>query len=170
MPRQILGRIPMRPTRHLAVLSVLLVLAGLLSFAQPKKPVPKATGSAPDKGLLQKIWDGWSTLDVSKVSEFYALGPHTFFDITPLKYSSWDEYQKNVVNVLAGFKTAKFTVNDDAELHPAGNYTWATATVKEDATMKSGKREMSNFRWTVVFEKQGGKWLIVHEHVSAPLQ
>jgi len=35
--------------------------------------------------------------------------------------------------------------------------------------MKSGKREMGTFRWTVVFEKQNGKWLIVHEHVSAPL-
>ena len=160
----------MRSMRPLAVLSTLLVLASLLSFAQTKKAAAKSSSPAPDKALLQKIWDGWSTLDVSKVTDFYASGPHTFFDIAPLKYSSWDEYQKNVVNVLAGFKSAKFTVNDDAELHPAGAYTWATATVKEDATMKSGKREMSNFRWTVVFEKQGGKWLIVHEHVSAPLQ
>ena len=160
----------MRSMRHLTVLSTVLALASLLSFAQTKKAAAKSSGPAPDKALLQKIWDGWSTLDVSKVTDFYASGPHTFFDIAPLKYSSWDEYQKNVVNVLAGFKTAKFSVNDDAELHPAGNYTWATATVKEDATMKSGKREMSNFRWTVVFEKQGGKWLIVHEHVSAPLQ
>jgi len=23
---------------------------------------------------------------------------------------------------------------------------------------------------TVVFEQQGGKWLVVHEHISAPLQ
>jgi ketosteroid isomerase-like protein len=29
---------------------------------------------------------------------------------------------------------------------------------------------MGNFRWTVVFEKQGGKWLIVHEHISVPMQ
>jgi SnoaL-like domain len=31
-------------------------------------------------------------------------------------------------------------------------------------------QEMGNLRWTVVFENQDGKWLIVHEHVSAPLQ
>jgi len=42
--------------------------------------------------------------------------------------------------------------------------------VKEDAIMKSGKREMGNFRWTVVFEKENGKWLIVHEHISVPAQ
>lgn len=154
--------------RVAVVLAVLLVGLG---FAQTKKAVAKAAGAAaPDKAHLQKIWSGWSTLDVSKVAEFYAPGPHVFFDIAPLKYNSWDEYQKGVVNVLADFKTAKFTVNDDAEIHPAGQYVWATATIKEDATMKSGKREMANFRWTVVLEKQDGEWLIVHEHVSAPLQ
>jgi len=37
-------------------------------------------------------------------------------------------------------------------------------------TQKSGKQEMGAFRWTVVWQKEDGKWLIVHEHVSAPLQ
>ena len=93
-----------------------------------------------------------------------------FFDLAPLKYGSWEEYQKGVVAVLADFKTAKLTVNDDAEIHSAGPIYWGTATVKEDATLKSGKREMGNFRWTVVFEKENGKWLIVHEHISVPAQ
>jgi len=61
-------------------------------------------------------------------------------------------------------------VNDDAELHPAGNYVWGTATIKEEMVHKDGKIDMSNFRWTMIFEKQGGKWLIVHEHTSVPLQ
>jgi hypothetical protein len=29
---------------------------------------------------------------------------------------------------------------------------------------------MGTFRWTVIFESEDGKWLIVHEHVSAPIQ
>jgi len=37
-------------------------------------------------------------------------------------------------------------------------------------THKNGKVDMGDLRWTVVFEKQGGKWLIVHEHVSMPVQ
>jgi ketosteroid isomerase-like protein len=159
----------MRRKLTVGMFSVLL-LVGICGWTQTKKASTKATGSGPDKAHLQEIWDGWSTLDVSKVAEYYSPGAHTFFDIAPLKYGSWEEYQKGVVNVLADFKTAKFTVNDDAEIHPAGQYTWATATVKEDATMKSGKREMANFRWTVVFEKQDGNWLVVHEHVSEPMQ
>jgi ketosteroid isomerase-like protein len=42
--------------------------------------------------------------------------------------------------------------------------------VKEEMTHKDGKTDMGTFRWTVVFEQQGGKWLVVHEHISAPLQ
>jgi ketosteroid isomerase-like protein len=156
--------------RVLTLLTLVLAFS-LSSFAAPKKAAAKtAAGPIPDKAYLQKIWDGWGTLDASKVAEFYASGDHTFFDIAPLKYNSWDEYQKGVTNVIADYKSATFTLNDDAQLHPAGDYVWGTATVKSDMTHKSGKRDMATFRWTFVFEKQDGKWLIVHEHISEPLQ
>jgi ketosteroid isomerase-like protein len=150
--------------------AVAVTLLSSMTFGQAKKAPAKAAGGAPDKALMQKVWDAWSTLDPANAAPFYSSGPHVYFDIAPLKYGSWEEYQKGVVAVLADFKTAKLTVNDDAELHAAGPIYWGTATVKEDATMKSGKREMGNFRWTVVFQKENGKWLIVHEHISVPTQ
>jgi ketosteroid isomerase-like protein len=154
--------------RPFAVLLCLL----LLTLSGLAKPAAKKTAAppAPDKSYLQKIWDGWATLDPANTAAFYASGPHTFFDIAPLKYGSWDEYAKGVKGVLSGYKSAKFTVNDDAAIHPQGDLVWATATVKEEMTTKAGKVEMGNFRWTVVFENQDGKWMIVHEHVSVPLQ
>jgi len=42
--------------------------------------------------------------------------------------------------------------------------------VAEQMTSTAGKVEMGNFRWTVIFENDDGKWLIVHEHVSEPAQ
>jgi ketosteroid isomerase-like protein len=156
-------------TRFLTVSLCLLALT-LSAFAQTKKsPMKKAVGPAPDKAYLQKIWDGWTTLDPANVAKYYATGPHVFFDIAPLKYGSWDEYEKGVAGVLSGYKSAKFTVNDDAVVHPHGDLVWATATLKEEMTTKAGKVEMGAFRWTVIFENEDGKWLIVHEHVSAPL-
>jgi ketosteroid isomerase-like protein len=146
------------------------VSCSVLTSPLAAKKLPTGKTTSPDKAYLQKIWDGWATLDPSNLAEFYASGPHTFFDIAPLKYSNWDEYQKGVRQVLADFKSAKFTVNDDAELHPAANYVWATATLKEEMTHKNGKVDTGSFRWTVVFEKQSGKWLIVHEHVSVPVE
>jgi len=139
-------------------------------FAQAKKsPMQKAAGPAPDKTSIQKVWDGWSTLDPANVAQYYATGSHTFFDIAPLKYGSWDEYQNGVKGVLAGYKSAKFTVNDDLVVHPHGDLVWATATIAEQMTTKAGKVEMGTFRWTGIWENIDGKWLIVHEHVSAPI-
>ena len=157
-------------SKRLAVLVVLLLSCAALS--QSKQSAGKKAGSQPpDKAYMQKIWDGWSTLDPANVTQYYASGPHVFFDIAPLKYASWVEYQTGVKNVLAGYKSGKCTVNDDAEIHSAGDTAWGTATVKYELTAKSGKVEMGDFRWTVIWERQpDGKWLTVHEHVSEPLQ
>ena len=141
----------------------------VLGFAQDAPKKMSHTGP-PDKVLMQKIWDGWATLDPANTAQFYAKGQHTFFDIAPLKYNSWDEYQQGVKNPIAGYTAATFTVNDDAQIHSAEQTVWGTATVKSDMTEKSGKRDLGAFRWTVIWQKEGGQWLIVHEHVSAPLQ
>jgi len=157
--------------RILTVSFCLLALA-LSGSAQTKKSSMNkaATGPVPDKAYLQKVWDGWSTLDPSNAAKYYATGPHVFFDIAPLKYNSWDEYAKGVLGIVAGYKSAKFTLNDDVAIHPHGDLVWVTATVAEQMTTKAGKVEMGNFRWTAILENQDGKWLIVHEHVSAPIQ
>jgi len=158
--------------KHLSIVLLCLLAFTLSAVAQAQKASAKksAVPSAPDKAYLQKIWDGWSTLDPANVAKFYASGPHAFFDIAPLKYGSWEEYDKGVKGVLSGYKSAKFTVNDDAAIHPHGDLVWATATISEEMTSKAGKIDMGNMRWTVVFENQDGKWMIVHEHVSMPLQ
>ncbi|HEY6767026.1 MAG TPA: nuclear transport factor 2 family protein [Candidatus Sulfotelmatobacter sp.] len=142
-----------------------LVLTMALPLAAAKKSL-----APPDKALMQKIWGGWSTLDPANVSQYYASGPNTFFDIAPLKYNSWEEYQAGVKKVLAGYKSAKCSVNDDASIHAEGDFVWGTATISEEMTTTAGKVEMGNFRWTVIWHNEGGKWLIVHEHVSEPLQ
>ncbi|MFZ0417850.1 MAG: nuclear transport factor 2 family protein [Candidatus Sulfotelmatobacter sp.] len=158
--------------KRLFAVSLCLLALSFSSFAKAPKPAAKKTpaGPAPDRAYMQKIWDGWSTLDPANVAKYYASGPHTFFDIAPLKYAGWDEYQNGVKAELSGYKSAKFAVNDDLDIHPHGDLLWATATIKEEMTSKAGKIEMGNFRWTVVFENQDGKWLIVHEHVSEPIQ
>jgi ketosteroid isomerase-like protein len=159
------------PLRLWAVLVSVLALS-LTGVSQTNKSTAKKSSAAAgiDKAYLQKVWDGWDALDATKQVQFYAKGKHIFFDIAPLKYSSWEEYETGVAKELADYKSAQFTVNDDAEIHPSGEYTWAAATIRSDMEKKNGKRELSTFRWTAVFQKVGGKWLIVHEHVSAPMQ
>jgi len=153
----------------LVVLMCILALSfSSLAAGKKKKKAPAAT--APDKVYLQKVLDGWSSLNPADMKQYYDQGEYTFFDITPLKYRNWDEYEKGVGQLLKGYKSLKLTLNDDAQIHTDGNLTWVTSTVKEDAMTAAGKRELATMRWTVIFEKQAGKWIIVHEHTSEPLQ
>jgi ketosteroid isomerase-like protein len=156
--------------KRLSVVLFALFALTLAGFAKDAKPAKKAAGGGPDVAYLQKIWDGWASLNTANVAGYYNQEPdHAFFDVAPVKYNSWKEYEGGVQAILKGYKTAKLTVNDDAKVHGLGDTAWVTATVKEDATTTSGKREMATWRWTAVFEKSGDKWLIVHEHVSAPM-
>ena len=156
----------MTPKLRLTLLLCMLLL-GLSGVAQKSA---KSSGSAPGKALMQKVWDGWATIKPENVAQFYAKGPHTFFDLKPLQYTSWDEYAAGVMKEFGNYKAAKFEVNDDAQIHSAGEYTWGTATIKSDMTTAAGKRELGTFRYTVIWQKQDGKWLIVHEHTSVPME
>jgi ketosteroid isomerase-like protein len=140
-------------------------------FAQKKSSDKKSSAAGLDKAYLQRIWDGWGSLDGSKQTEFYAQGQHMFFDVAPLKYNNFEEYASGVNKEFADYSGAKFTLNDDTEIHSVSpDHAWVASTVKADMTSKNGKREMSTMRWTAIFHKEGGKWLIVHEHVSEPMQ
>jgi ketosteroid isomerase-like protein len=157
--------------RFLTVSVCLLALTLSVAAQMKKAPMKKAPGPAPDKAYLQKIWDGWSTLDPANVAQYYdTTGAHTFFDIAPLKYNSWDEYAKGVQGLAASYKSAKFRLNDDADIHSHGDLVWVTSTIKEEMTTKGGKVEMGNFRWTAIFEYEDGRWRIVHDHTSQPIQ
>ena len=137
-----------------------------------KMAAHKTEAGGPDIAYLQKIWDGWSTMDPANVAGFYNQAPeHMFFDEAPLKYNNWQEYESGVKNLLKGYKSLKLTVNDDAKIHREGNFAWGYATIKEEDTTSGGKHEMATLRWTVIFEKDAaGRWLIAHEHVSVPEQ
>ena len=142
---------------------ILIVLA--LALALP------AAGQQPDfKAQMRKTLDAWETLDISKPAAFYAKEPaRTFFDIAPLKYSGWNAYAEGVQKLfIATSKSVKFTLNDDVQVQQSGKNAWGTATFKIEIVTKDGARESGEGRWTVVWEKRGNDWLIVHEHVSFP--
>ena len=153
--------------KRLLTLSICIVALCLPTLAAPKQ----APAAGPDKAYLQEILDAWSSMNAANVEPFYATsGDRLFFDIAPVKYNNWDEYKRGVAEVLMGYKTLKLTLNDDAQIHHAGDLTWSAATGKFEGETTTGKHELATFRWTLVFQKTGGKWLVVHEHFSEPLQ
>jgi len=152
--------------RRIGICSLLLAI-GL--SGQDKKSAPKVE-RFDFRPLIQQIWDAWGTLDPANTAKFYSKGPkHTFFDLAPMKYTGWNEYQAGVKKAFADYSSAKFTLYAGGHVAQRGNFAWAEDTGHGTLVKKSGARDDLDFRWTVLWEKEGPDWLIIHEHVSVPM-
>jgi ketosteroid isomerase-like protein len=50
-----------------------------------------------------------------------------------------------------------------------GNAVIGDGTLEFDTVAKDGTKTTLPMRWTVVWEKRGANWLIVHEHTSVAM-
>jgi ketosteroid isomerase-like protein len=92
-----------------------------------------------------------------------------FYDLTPLKYTGWAEYNAGIRQVFASFASAKFTPQQDLKVMRRGTVAWTTVTWHLAGKKKTGEAVELDGRHSAIWENRGGKWLIVHEHFSAPL-
>ena len=121
--------------------------------------------------LVPRIVASWETFDLAKIEPYYATDPDlTYFDLAPLKYNNWAEYRATAPKVLFEPNSSlKLKVNDDLRVHSRGSLAWATFTFGADITSKQGAASHLDGRWTIILEKRAKGWIVVHEHVSAPL-
>lgn len=124
------------------------------------------------RAQVLKIVASWESFDLTKIEPYYAADSDlAYFDLAPLKYNNWAEYRAGAVKVLfEPNKSVKLKVNDDLHVHVQGaSFAWATFTFGADITNKQGVTSHLDGRWTMVLEKRTKGWIVVHEHVSAPL-
>ena len=123
------------------------------------------------RALVPKIVASWATMDISKVEPYYAKdADFTYFDVAPMKYDNWKEYSEGARKALfEPNRSLALKANDDLRIHHRGPIGWATFTFGLDMVSKAGATSHLNGRWTMVLEKRPLGWIVVHEHVSAPL-
>jgi hemoglobin len=147
-----------------------LELASLFFGIVVSLPAGTPPPSTDFKALMRKELDAWETLDYANAAPFYAKdADNVFFDLSPLKYTGWKEYAEGVKKENPDLASVKFTMGPDVRTHQQGNLAWATATLHFELVSKDEATKSLDGRWTLVWEKRGGAWLVVHEHVSAPL-
>lgn len=123
------------------------------------------------RALVPKVIASWETLDISKIEPNYATdADFAYFDLAPMKYNNWAEYRVGAQKALfEPNRSIKVRLNDDLGVHRRGSLAWATATFAADIVSKQGAASHLDGRWTMVLEKRAHGWIVVHEHVSAPL-
>ena len=149
---------------------ILMAVLVLSTFALPVFAQKK--GGVDFNDLIKRYYTAWSTLNPDNAAVFYAKDADlVFFDIAPLKYNGgWQEYHDTFKkDVGPTFSTLTLTPNNDVKITRKGDLTLTTLTFHLSAKGKDGSPVEFDGRHTIVWEKRGGQWLIIHEHVSKPL-
>jgi len=153
-------------------ISKLAVLLVLVPALLPLSAAFAQTGSeAAIKARMEGITAAWGTMETAKIKPFYTSDPNAvIFDLSPLEYHGVAPYIAGSQKEFAQYKSQTLTIRNDAQVHVvAPDSAWATATVDILLVHKDDKQETLTVRWTSIWQKTGGNWIIVHEHWSAPM-
>ena len=119
---------------------------------------------------MQEVLNAWSAMDPDTAAKYYAKEADlVFFEPAPFQYKGWDEYYLGTKKLFQNYQSLSIRLNEDANVHWKGDLAYATATWNVLGTLADGTPQKLDLRWTVVLERRNGEWLVVHEHVSAPL-
>jgi len=150
------------------VISVMLVglLLGLAASAQAK-----TDDQAAIKKLENDLAAAMSSKDIERIMSCYVPDETLFvFDcIPPRQYVGAKAYRKDFEDFLAQYPGPVRVEAIDLSITTDGQLAFAHYITHMVGTMKDGTKAEMNFRITDCLKKIKGKWLIVHEHVSFPV-
>lgn len=155
---------------HWLLYVALAFFGGLLTFVGARAQ-QKATDDATFRKLIDGYCAAWSSKDLNTVSKFYdKTDGLVFYDLAPFSYGSWKEYDAGVRKALLdNADTISLIPGKELKVTRHGNIAWTTVPMHVTAKMKDGKTIDEPVRYTGIWEHKGKNWLLVHEHLSAPL-
>lgn len=117
----------------------------------------------------RELWkDAFEASDVERVMSFYAPEIVAFDIMPPLQFADRNSYESNWVNFLHAFD-GKITLEvKNLTIACAGDVAFVCAFTRLTGTMQ-GQSFDSWTRETNGLRKIDGAWLVVHDHVSVPV-
>ncbi|HTQ62179.1 MAG TPA: nuclear transport factor 2 family protein [Candidatus Solibacter sp.] len=155
---------------HWLLYVALAIAGGLLTFVGAR-----AEQKATDYGTFRKLTDAycaaWSTGNAEAPARFYAKEEgRVFYDIAPFAYHSWKEYHEGVKKeFFDNMESGTLSAGKDLKVSRHGTIAWTTVPMHLSEKTKDGKTVEIDIRYTGIWEKRGSGWVLVHEHLSAPL-
>lgn len=145
----------------------------LLTFAAARAQ-QKATDYSTFRKLTDEYCTAWSTNNPQAAARFYAQdGDLVFYDLAPFSYHGWKEYREGVKKEFfddPNFESATLTAGKDLKVTRRGMIAWTTVPMHFSEKTKDGKKLEMEIRYTGIWERRGSHWVLVHEHLSAPLK
>jgi len=154
--------------RILTALSVaILASANAVAADQPAANADEAAIQA----LEDTYNEGFNSKDVDKIMSVYAPGKELFvFDVVPPReYKGWEAYKKDFEGLFSTFPGPVKNTISEQTIHVVGSLAYGHNIQSGEFTGKDGTKVKLVARTTDIYRKKNGKWLIVEEHNSVPV-
>jgi uncharacterized protein (TIGR02246 family) len=153
-----------------------LFLSLICAEAQTEKSSQKGKNVATkDEAQIRDLYDRWAkafqSRDVDKIMSVYAPGDAVVaYDIVPpLQYLGNDAYRKDYQEFLAQFDGPLGVEFRDMRIVAGKDVAFINVLERISGTMKNGSKADFWLRATSGLRKINRKWLIVHDHISVPI-
>ena len=120
------------------------------------------------KAAIDAYHQAIESRDLSKLEPLWAHDDNVFV-VNPADKTisiGWDSVRKSWESTFDAIAEVKITQTDGPHVRTNDNMAWSTGMVTADVKFKSGDTRSAPTLETDVFEKSGGKWLLV-SHVAS---
>jgi ketosteroid isomerase-like protein len=118
-----------------------------------------------------RVFENWSSMKPEKNDSLYLADDETMlFDVSPMQDIGWAAQKGRLNEVFAQFDDFWIKPNNDLAIHSGIDMAWVTATWKAFIKPRQGSEQYLEGRSTFVLQKRESKWLVVHDHVSMPIE
>jgi uncharacterized protein (TIGR02246 family) len=123
------------------------------------------------KALEDRFVAAFKAKDVDSIMKVYAPGQElVVFDVVPPRqYVGAEAYRKDWQTFLGSFDGPITVELTDLDVGADRNLAYSHSIQRVSGTDKKGKKLDLTVRVTDVYQKIRGRWYIVHEHVSVPV-
>jgi uncharacterized protein (TIGR02246 family) len=163
----------MRSPHLLLSMAALLLLTTGAWNQTVKDPDTAITNS--DEVEIRALYDRWAKVfeahDIEGIMSLYAPGDAVIaYDVgPPLQFKGKDAYRKDYAEFLAQYDGPIHVEFRDMRVLSSGDVGFVHALEWFTGKLKNGQQSDLWLRATSGVRKVNGKWLIVHDHVSVPI-
>ena len=135
----------------------------------------QAQGAPDDRAQIAALYTTFvkalNKKDINGVMSVYIHDKSLFaFDVSPPReYVGWDAYREDYKAFFDAVKGPLSEHVSELQINVSGDSAFTHGVARIRSTLKQGGALDVALRFTDVLRKMNGKWLIVHEHLSVPV-
>lgn len=122
------------------------------------------------RALLAEYFEAIRSKDVARIASFYASDIRAFDAIIALQFQgreAYAEHWKACMQYCAHLADFVFEMHDP-EISAGDDVAFASCLARCGGVDADGNEQIGFTRGTIGFERRDGRWVIAHEHYSAP--